>query len=1204
MSLAQRLANLSPERRALLERLARPDRIACAGAREEQASFEQERLWFLQQLEPDDTSYHLHMQLELPVGLDRAAWSAAWRYLVGRHETLRTRFIERDGVPFQIIDDADPPPVPVADLAAEPLPDRLARAAGLAREQAETPFDLTRGPLFRVALLRMPDKWVQLLTIHHIVADGWSIDVLMRDLNTAYGAIIAGKSVPLPPLRVQFADFARWQRAQLTGAHLDELLGFWSRYLEGAPDLALPADRPASASATRRADVRARVLPTGLRDSLYELARREGATVFQVLLAAFATLLHRYTGQEDLVLGTPMASRAPPEVEDLIGFFLNTILLRVQVIPGQTFLEILAATRSATVNAYSGQQLPFARLVQHLQPRRALGHNPLYRATVQFFKSSHASARTSAVLDDIGYQRAATNVDLALDLFESGEGLLSRFEFNADMFDGATIERLLDHWERMLAAVTAQPDQPIGTLALTSPADETLLHAWAGTPEVPAAGWVFRGSGDRIALAGPHVSLSYDELERRCGRLATVLAGRGAGPERIVAIRLADPLDTIVAVLAAWRAGAAYVYIDPALPAPRAAAMLADADPVAVLDDAAWWRDAMATATVMAASPVPGDRLAALIYTSGTTGVPKGVLVEHGALANQVRWLQTALALTPADVVLQKYSFSFDAALSELLSGLAVGATVAVADDHGRDVDALIRTIENRGVTVLDVFPSLLAVLLDHDGFAGCASLRCIVVGGEALAAAHATRLAHCLPAVQVINAYGPTEATITALAAPVDPYDGAAGRAPPIGRPIAGNTAYVLDRALQQVPPGLPGELYLGGAGLARGYLHDAALTGHRFVAHPFGPGRLYATGDKARHRPDGQLEFLGRVDQQIKLRGYRIEPEEIDAALLRHPGVRAAAATLMPLPAIPAEESRLLEWRLAQLSPPEADFLYRFETHDPLIRSQTMWRTTPAFNLYLNVQQPDFAPAPRPAQRNWLLQRALDDTVADLAALDAIAHRCVAGSARPAMEDSWPASAAAWSDRELLIGGQQVMQAWERPLMQALARAAAGGDVAEIGFGMGISATLLQQYGVRSHTIVECHPDVLGRLAAWRAEHPDAAITVVPVRWQDWAFAPESFDGVLFDTYPTSEEEYTAEVAASPTFAASFFPAAQRMLRPGGVFTYYTNEIDSLSRRHQRLLLEHFSSFSVSLVRDLHPPADCQYWWADSMAVVKAVK
>ncbi|WP_050407549.1 class I SAM-dependent methyltransferase [Massilia sp. NR 4-1] len=1205
MSLAQRLANLSPERRELLERLAHPARLTRAGRREEQASFEQERLWFLQQLEPEDSSYHLHLQLALPPELDRAAWDAAWRYLAARHETLRTRFVERDGVPFQMVEDVDPGPMPVHDLSGEPPAAQQEQAALLAREQAETPFDLGRAPLFRTALLRLSSGWFQLLTIHHIVADGWSIDILMRDLNAAYQASLQGRPVPLAPLRVQFADFARWQRAQLSGAHLDELLAFWSGYLAGAPELALPADRPPPPIPTRRADVRARLLAAPQRDALYELARRAGATVFQVLLAAFAALLHRYTGQTDLVLGAPMANRAPEEAEDLIGFFLNTILLRVRLTSEQSFLQVLAATRESSVAAYSGQQLPFARLVEHLQPRRALGHNPLYRATVQFFKSRHSTARTSALREEIGYRRTATNVDLALDLFESGEGLLSRFEFNCDVFDGATVARLLDHWERMLAAILAAPGQPIGTLPLTSTADQALLAAWAGQTQVPCTGWTFESFGERTALTSPQARLSYAELDRRCGQLATLLRARGAGPERVVAIRLADGLDTAVAILAAWRAEAAFVYLDPALPSQRAAALLVEAAPEALLDDAPWWREALADAEVMPARPIPPQRLAALIYTSGSTGMPKGVLIEHGALANQVHWLRTALELTPADVVLQKYSFSFDAALSELLCGLAAGAEVVLARDQGRDADELVRLIQSHGVTLLDVFPSLLAVLLDHEGFAACTTLRRILVGGEALPAALAARLAQTLPAVQLINAYGPTEATITAAAAHLAP-DASPLAAPPIGRPIAGNSAYVLDGAMQLVPPGLPGELYLGGAGLARGYLHDAALTARRFVPNPFGPGRLYASGDRARHRADGQLDYLGRADQQIKLRGYRIELGEIEAALLRHPGVRAAAATLLRCPTAADGQSALLQWRLEQLSPSEADFLYRFETDQDQIRSQTMWRNTPQFQLYLNFQQPGFAPAPQPAQRNWLLQRTLDETVADLTAIDAIARRCVAGSARPEMEGGWEASTAAWSARELLIDGQQVMQEWERPLMQALASAAAksGGDIAEIGFGMGISATLLQECGVRAHTIVECHPEVLARLAQWRAQRPGAAITAVPSRWQDWIFEPGSFDGVLFDTYPTSEEEYSTEVAGSPTFAASFFPTAQRLLRPGGVFTYYSNEIDSLSRRHQRLLLEHFSSFSVTLVRGLRPPPDCQYWWADSMAVVTAVK
>lgn len=1203
MNLAQRVANLSPEKRRLLERLTKTPRIERAEEPEAPLTFEQERMWFLHQLDPKDSSYHLHMHLPLERDLSLGAWTNAWRYVIERQSSLRTRFPLRDGLPVQVVDAPALESIPVHSLTDLSPHERRAEATRLAREQAEIPFDLAHGPVLRLCLLEFPEQWVQLITVHHIAADGWSIDVLMRDLTAAYSALRQQVPVAIPPLKIQYADFARWQRSQLTGGALDELLSFWSTYLEGAPPLMLPLDRPRPENHSYRGGVRARPLPARLVSALEELARREGSTLFQVLLAAFAILLHRYSGQRDLVFGTPVANRELPEVEDLVGFFLNTIVLRVRLEPEQCFTEVLAAVRESTVGAYSHQQLPFAVLVQHLQPQRDLRRNPLYQATIQMLRSRHARARTDVHLEEVGYERTATNADLAFDLLANATEILCRVEYRLDIFDDATIERLLDHWERLLDAIVTQPDLAIGVLQLTTAEERNvLLEEWAGSSAPPRAPWIFQGDSDRPAIHHERGVISYRELDNLVGRLAAVLQEQGACEGDVVAIELEDAVETIVAILAAWRAGAAYVFIDPALPPQRLQFLRDDASPRVSLTADGAWRRKMAEVAPLMPQPVLANTFAALVYTSGSTGIPKGVIIEHGSLANQVEWLRTTLRLSPRDVVLQKYSFSFDAALSEMLSALSSGAQLLVDGERGRDADRLIALIREAGVTVLDVVPSQLAVLVEHPAWRRCTSLRVVICGGERLSAELAARCAETLSDARLINAYGPTEATITATWWEGRP----SSLPPPIGHPIPGNYAFVLDRALQPVPVGMRGELFLGGAGVARGYWKAPEATARQFLANPFGPGRLYATGDCARFRASGELEYLGRDDGQVKLRGFRIETAEIERALEKHPALREAAVVLRSVAAVPEEEAALWQWRLDQLSPAEAEFLLRFESGDSTLRRQTMWRNTPEFNLYLQIQEPAFAVTPTPAQQNWLLRRTLDEAVDDLRTIDATARRCVGGSARPMMNADWRRGRAEFSSEQLQIHGQQVMQAWERPLMQALAEIAGGtrGDVAEIGFGMGISASMLQEAGVRSHTIVECHPDVLDALARWREHYPNAAIDVVARRWQDWIAAEASFDAILFDTYPTSEEEYAAEVIESPTFAASFFPTASRLLRPGGVFTYYTNEIDSLSRRHQRLLFEHFSSVGVSLVRDLQPPADCQYWWADSMAVVKAIK
>jgi len=1203
MNLAERVANLSPEKRRLLEQLAKAQRIERTGESEAPLSFEQERLWFLHQLEPGDASYHLHMHLPLSADLDVKAWTSAWSYVIQRQTSLCTRFPVRDGVPLQVIDPPSKVDIPLHRLAGLSQGERRAEATRLAREQAESPFDLATGPPLRLALLEFPGQFIQLITVHHIVADGWSIDLLMRDLDTAYHALRQGSAVELRPLKIQYTDFARWQRSQFMGARLDELLAFWSDYLEGAPPLQLPLDRPSPQHYSSRGGARARALSPGLVRKLEELARREGSTLFQVLLVAYAILLHRYSAQEDLVFGTPVANRELPEVEELVGFFLNTVLLRVRLEPGQSFLEVLAAVRESTVNAYSHQQLPFARLVQHLQPQRDLRNNPLFRATIQLLRSRNPRARTVAQLDEVGYERTATNADLAFDILGNATELLCRFEYRLDLFEDVTIERLLDYWERLLEAIVTRPTEAIGVLPLTTPEERTLLlDEWAGRPGFPSAGWSFVGESGLPAILHERGVVTYRELDHLVGRLAAVLHEGGAHAGEIVAIELSDPVETIVAILAAWRVGAAFAYIDPTLPPRRLQFLHDDISPRVVLTESGDWRVRQMNAAALEAQPIPANRLAALIYTSGSTGAPKGVMLEHGALANQADWLRSALQLTPEDVVLQKYSFSFDAALSELLCALASGARLLIDSQKGRDADRIITLIRDYRVTVIDVVPSLLAVLTAHPDWRQCSSIRMLVCGGEKLSAELAAQCTQALPGVRLVNAYGPTEATITATWWPYTPV----ALDPPIGRPVPGNCVFVLDRALQPVPVGMQGELFLGGAGVARGYWRNSDATARRFLDNPFGPGRLYATGDFARFRSNGELEYRGRADGQIKLRGFRIETAEIERALEQHPSVREAVVVLRPAPALAEAEAALWQWRLEQLSPPEADFLLKFEAGDDTIRRQTMWRNTSDFNLYLQIQAPDFAAAPTAAQRNWLLRRALNETVDDLRALDATARRCVAGSARPEIAGEWTGERAKYASDQLLISGQQVMQAWERPLMRALAEIAAAGhgDVAEIGFGMGISATFVQEFGVRSHTIVECHPDVLAAIERWRASYPGAKIDVTACRWQEWKAAPGSFDAILFDTYPTSEEEYAAEVIESPTFVASFLPAAGRLLRPGGVFTYYTNEIDSLSRRHQRLLFEHFSSVTVSLVRGLQPPPDCQYWWADSMAVVRAVK
>jgi len=920
------------------------------------------------------------------------------------------------------------------------------------------------------------------------------------------------------------------------------------------------------------------------------------------------------------VLGTPVANREPSEVEPLIGFFLNTILIRVRLSGDQTFRQVLASVKETAIGAYSHQQLPFAKLVEAFQPQRDLRRNPLYQVTFQLLTSRVGQARTEVVMREIGFDQRQIDVDLAFDVFEGAEGLRCRIEYVRDLFDDDSIDRYLTHWQRILAEFARDPDIRIDEASLLNDTErDLLLKKWSGVGDfVPLTTYqnlaqffdhVAQQYPDRAAIIAPEKTQSYAELESQSNQISLEIERRGVRIHDLIAIQVTDSAETISLILAVWKASAAYVYLDPELPDGRVEQILADANPVLILsDNDPWWRSSFISRDGVRFAPANAnpDSIAAVIYTSGSTGTPKGVVLEHRSLINQAHWLEKCLTLTPDDRILQKYSFSFDASLAELLSAWSGGVPLVTTRYRGRDLDELIQLVRRERITLIDVFPSMLAALLDHPEFPLCTTLRQIICGGERLTADLLDRC-HKLLQVEILNLYGPTESTITATCHRCERQTTSAN--PPIGRPILNTEVYVLDSRLQPTPIGLPGELYIGGLGLARGYLRDVNHANARFVPHLFQPDsneRLYATGDRVRFQSNGVLEYLGRIDRQVKLRGFRIELEEIERHISSHPDVQEAAVAVAMVPDVDPLEADAYFTHLESLTTQEAEFLAEFQKPGSAVRNQSMQHVSDQFELYLHLTAPQSFHMLKERQRNWWLRRTLQETAQDLTALRTVAERSVAGSDRPEIAGDLQDSSATYDTDELRIQGQQVMQAWELPLMNALAEVAAEthGDVVEVGFGMGLAATLIQQRRVRSHTIVECHPDVLGFLHEWQSDWTASTFHLVPKKWQDWEAPADAYDAVLFDTYPTSEEEYTSDVLDSPTFAASFFAVAHRILRPGGIFTYYSNEIDSLSREHQRLLLRHFRSFSVSVVRDLKVPADCQYWWADSMVVVRAVK
>jgi amino acid adenylation domain-containing protein len=899
--------------------------------RELPLSFAQERLWFLDRLEPGSPAYNMSGALLLRGRLEIAALAAAFRGVVERHETLRSRFLAVEGRPAVAIRPVLRLAVPIVDLAALPAEALASAARRLARAAARLPFDLAAGPLLRPALLRLGrEEHLLLVSLHHIVADGWSLGVLTREIGALYGAAVRGGALPdasgspLPPLPLQYADFAVWQRARFAGENLEQLLAYWRQQLAGLPaGLDLPADRPRPARRAPRGARRRHTLPAALADRLAELGRRQGGTLFMVLLAALETLLFRWSGQEDFAVGSPIAGRTRRELEDLIGLFVNTLVLRLRPAAGLPFAAALAAAREVTLGAYAHQELPFEKLVEDLAPERVLGKSPLFQVLLVLQNVPQPPlALPGLELIPVESESGAAKLDLTLTVQPTGRGLSLDAEYDPDLWDAPTMARFLRQLAGLLAAAGADPERRLAALPLLDAAErhqlvgewndsrrsfteaEACLHELvqeqaARTPEAVA-----------VEFAGER--LTYRELDLNAGRLARRLRALGVGPEVPVGILAERSLELVVGLLGILAAGGAYLPLDPAHPRERLERMLADAGAPVLLAQPGLPALRSAARVVpldlSMGTSAPGEEdpfreggaqpgsLAYVLFTSGSTGRPKGAMNTHRGIVNRLLWMQEAYGLTPEDRVLQKTPATFDVSVWEFFWPLVTGARLVVARPGGHQEPAyLIATVATRGITTIHFVPALLQVFLEAPGVERCSGLARVVASGEALPAELAERFFARLPGVALHNLYGPTEAAVDVTAWACRP---AGGRRPvPIGRPVANTRIHLLDPELRPVPVGVPGELYIGGVQVGRGYLGRPDLTAERFLPDPlvapeeWAGGRLYRTGDRARHRPDGAIEFLGRLDQQVKIRGFRIELEEIEAALGGHPGLREAA-------------------------------------------------------------------------------------------------------------------------------------------------------------------------------------------------------------------------------------------------------------------------------------------------------------------------
>jgi amino acid adenylation domain-containing protein len=890
-------------------------------------SFAQQRLWLVDRMEPGSVAYNMPYALHLHGALDVAAMRATLDELVRRHEALRTVFAERGGVPVQVIRDPAPVPLPVVDLRgvmdAEGMPGRLVD------DEAMRPFDLERGPLLRSMLLRLGDGHHALcFTMHHIVSDGWSRSVLVHEVSALYSQFSRGGEARLPEPPVQYADYAVWQRNWLTGEVLDAQIEYWKTRLSGAPPLLeVATDRPRAVGLTPHAARHGFVLSVELSNRLRALSRQQGATLFMTLLAGWQALLARYSGQEDLVVGSPIAGRTRPEVERLIGFFVNMLALRADLSGDPTWTELLERVRAEMLRAYDHQELPFERLVEELGVERSLTHAPVFQTiftlNLPFGSNDRLELGNLRIEPFDGGSDPVAKFDLDMVFSDGAEALGGTLVYRRALFDAGTVERMAEHLVILLEAMAADPESRLSGLSLLHGAErDRVLEAWNETAvELPRAcvHELFAEQAARTpgapAVVAREDTLTYAELERRADRLAHLLRTRGVGPETRAGIFLERTPEMVVAMLAVLRAGGAYVPLDPAYPDERLHFMLADAGAAAVVTSAALAgriggfagavvrldgeeRDGAEDAgavphsgtSALSHSPSP-ENLAYVVYTSGSTGTPKGVAVTHGALLNLVHWHRRAFALTGDDRATQLAGLGFDASVWELWPYLASGAAVhLVADEETRSSPAALQAfLLEREVTVAFA-PTPMAEALLALEWPAEAPLRLLLTGGDALRG----RPREGLP-FELVNNYGPTENTVVTTSGVVSPVRGS-GRAPAIGRPIGNVRVYVLDAHLAPVPVGVPGELCAGGAQVARGYLGRAELTAERFVPDAYGAagGRLYRTGDRVRWTAAGELEYLGRIDQQVKIRGFRIEPGEVEAALLAHEAVREAVVVV----------------------------------------------------------------------------------------------------------------------------------------------------------------------------------------------------------------------------------------------------------------------------------------------------------------------
>jgi len=924
-----RLSTLSPELRARLERRLRGENRRGAIPRrpadaEIPLSFAQERMWLHAQSHPDSIVYNRPAPFCLTGRLDVDALERALTRIVERHETFRTSIVVQNARPVVRLRDCEPVQLRIADVSADPDPE--ARAAAIAEKEARGAFDLESGALYRAGLVKLHQEqhWL-LLTMHHLMFDAWSLSVLLSELAAEYESCVAGHRSPLAPLEVSYSDFSVWERERAESARLERERAWWRERVAEACPLEVPADRSRASGASDRSESRPLVLPERLVHAVRETAARENSTPFAVVMAGLGALLHRWTGQSDITIGSPFAGRTTTSTERMIGVFINTLPLHLAVTGDSEFREILRQASQAAIDAQARQEVPLQWIHEDVFAQRSAGNRPFLQ-TLLIYERFAVSPRVAAGVEfrSMEIDCGVSPTELCIELNECPEGIAGKIAYRSDLWDAGSIDRMAESYLLLLEGALADPDRKVKTLPVVSDADRRrILTGWSSSAGAASPATIHelvsaqsQRTPSAVAIVSPSDGreITYAQLDAHSNRLARMLGESGIGPECRVAIVMNRCVESLIGMLGVLKAGAAFVPLDPASPRERGSRLLEDVDAAAILTakgrstfSAMGRRQIEIDLDSLVRGPctspgvvVPPESLAYVMFTSGSTGTPAGVMVEHRALVNYSRAAQGLYGLSAGDRVPQLASLTFDACLEEIFPTWISGGTLILRSEETLgSVGQFFRDLNEWQITVASLttaFWNVVCESLDERHHQLPTSLRVVIIGGERARRAHyESWRKHAGDRIRLVNTYGPTEATIVATACDLIPGSDVDQRREelPIGRPIAGVEAYVLDSDHEAVGIGIPGELYLGGVALARGYVNRPDLTADRFVRHPFhddSDARLYRTGDRVRWTERGLLEFLGRVDEQFKVRGFRVEPGEIEAALLTHPHLRQA--------------------------------------------------------------------------------------------------------------------------------------------------------------------------------------------------------------------------------------------------------------------------------------------------------------------------